>query len=437
MKHGTADAASVPNRRRVAITGLGVISGLGIGLTDFWDGLSTGRSGFSPITVFPCEDQRVQMAAEVPNFRPQDFFSRRELRRSSRCDQLGGLAAQEALAMSGLLEDRFQTLRASIGISLGAGAGGSRSGELFYRQLRARNPFDRFPTRAPLLLSYAPSATTDFLGQKFNLFGPRSTVVTACSSSNTAFAVASDWIRSGECPIVLCGGSEALSELTFTGFNALRAVSQTPCRPFDRFRDGLSLGEGAGILVFEDWEHAEHRGAKILGEFLGYGLASDTHHMTAPEPTGDAAFRAMQRALQNSGLRTEQISYVSAHGTATPQNDVAEARAIARLFPGPVDGGKARIPASSVKSMTGHCLGASAAIEGVAAVVSLLHQRIPPTIHHVETDPECPVDCVPNSSRIASIDTVLSNSFAFGGNNTTVVFGRADRKIEAPKISQR
>lgn len=415
--------ASSPNsaNRRVAVTGIGALSGLGQDQRQLWQGLREGRCGIGEVTLFNVTPHRTQIGAQVPNFRALDHFSRRETQRLSRCDQLALVAAREALEEAGLL----QLLKAHdvdterMGVVFGAGAGGSLSAEHFYRDFK-QNGLQA--ARPRLLCSYAPGAATDAVASRFGLTGARTSIVTACSSSNTAIGYAGDLITRGECDVVVTGGADALSELTYTGFNALKAVSPSPCRPFDRQRDGLSLGEAAGVLIFEAWEHAQNRQARILAEFLGYGLSSDAYHMTAPEPDGLGAERAMRSALDACGLRPEQIDYVSAHATATPHNDPAEAKAMLRVF-GSQDG-RCAVTTSAVKSMLGHCLGAAGAIEAVALVLTILNDCIPPTIHHDQTDPECPVDCVPNTARQQTVRRAMSNSFAFGGNNCAVVFAK-------------
>jgi 3-oxoacyl-[acyl-carrier-protein] synthase II len=271
-----------------------------------------------------------------------------------------------------------------------------------------------------LLLPFATSAITDAIAERYRILGPRATVATACSSSATAIGYALSLIRSGEVDVAIAGGSESLSEVTFGGFNSLRSVDEIFCRPFDLNRKGLSLGEGAAFLVMEEGERARQREAKVYAEILGYGLTGDGNHMTAPDPDGNGAFRAMGEALQDSGVSPEKVDWINAHGTATPANDLAETKAIKNLF-----GWRAyQIPVSGIKSMVGHCLGAAGAVEAVASILSVKEDRIPPTIHYQTPDPECDLDYVPNQSRSRTVEVALSNSFAFGGNNTVLVFGK-------------
>jgi 3-oxoacyl-[acyl-carrier-protein] synthase II len=246
------------------------------------------------------------------------------------------------------------------------------------------------------------------------------TITTACSSSATSIGYGADLIRNGKAKVVLCGGSDALSELTFGGFNSLRATDPSPCKPFDKKRAGMSLGEGAAILVLEEPDGALKRGAKVYAEFLGYGIGGEAYHITAPEPTGTMEARIMGKALEESGIKPSKVDHINAHGTGTPLNDKVETLSIKKVF-----GEKAySIPVSSIKSMVGHCLGSAGAIEAVASILSIIHHFIPPTVNHQEGDEDCDLDYVPGKSRELNVKVVLSNSFAFGGNCTTLVFGK-------------
>lgn len=403
------------NRGHAVVTGLGIITALGCDVASFWKNLLEGRCGIGGITLFDASRYRSQKAAEVKDFNPSQYFSQRRLKRMSRCDQMGLKAAGEAIVDSRM--NWQNTDRERMGIFIGGGAGGIFSAEKYRREMLQKG-WRR--ARPSLLLPFATCALTDSLAQKYNILGPRATIATACSSSATAIGHALSLIRSGEVVTAIAGGSESLSEVTFGGFNALRSVDEDRCRPFDLNRKGLSLGEGAAILVIEEAEHARRRGAKIYAEIKGYGLTADGHHMTAPDPEGKGAFRAMEAALKDSGIEPEEVDTINAHGTATPANDVAETKAIKALF-------KARagkIPVSAIKSMIGHCLGAAGAAEAVAAVLSVYEDKIPPTINYQTPDPECDLDYVPNQARSRPVGIALSNSFAFGGNNTALVFGK-------------
>lgn len=315
------------NHRRTVVTGLGIITSIGPDLPSFWRNLLGGMCGIDFITLFDVSGYRVKKAAEVKNFDPLRHFSPRRLKRMSRCDQLGLKAAREAVLDSGL--DVPGENRERIGIFIGGGAGGILSAERYRKEMLQRGWRHVQPS---LLLPFSTCAITDAIAEEYGLLGPRATIATACSSSATAIGYALDAIRSGEVDVALVGGSESLSEVTFGGFNSLRAVDAEYCRPFDLDRKGLSLGEGAAILVVEEAEHSLKRGAKIYAELLGYGLSGDGHHMTAPDPEGKGALRAMEGALKDGGVRREEVDYINAHGTATPANDLAETRAIKSLF---------------------------------------------------------------------------------------------------------
>jgi len=296
---------------------------------------------------------------------------------------------------------------------LGAGAGGMFEAETYHREILVRGK-----SKPSLIWSFIPSFTTDRVAERFGFSGPKFTITTACSSSATAIGYGADLIRTGKSKAVLCGGSEALSELTFGGFNSLRAMDPSSCKPFDRRRAGMSLGEGAGILILEDLDEAVKKGVEIYAEFLGYGIGGEAYHITAPEPTGMREARIMREALEEGGMTPSDVDYINAHGTGTPLNDKVETVSIKIVF-----GERAyKIPISSIKTMVGHCLGSAGAIEAIASILSMAHQFIPPTLHHQEGDEDCDLDYVPGKSREMKVEVVLSNSFAFGGNCTTLVF---------------
>ncbi len=403
------------NPPRAVVTGLGIIASIGEDTPSFWKCLLEAVCGIDRITLFDPSSYRVQNAAEVKGFDPERFFSSRRLKRMSRCDQLGMKAALEAITDSAL--ELTKEDRERIGIFIGGGAGGIFSAEK-YRKEMIRKGWRK--VRPSLLLPFSTCALNDTIAEEYRILGPRATIATACSSSATAIGCGLDAIRAGEIDAAIVGGSESLSEVTFGGFNSLRSVDEEYCRPFDLNRKGLSLGEGAAFLILEEAEHARKRGGKILAELMGYGLSGDGQHMTAPDPEGKGAARAMEEALKDAGVSPEEVGYINAHGTATPANDAAETRAIKTVF-----GDRAgKIPVSSNKSMIGHCLGAAGALEAVATVLAVRDDRIPPTIHYQTPDPECDLDYVPNQAREAAVNVALSNSFAFGGNNTALVFGK-------------
>jgi 3-oxoacyl-[acyl-carrier-protein] synthase II len=398
--------------RRVVVTGIGAVTSIGGNIGEFWKSLLEGECGIGPVSLFDASSYRTQTAAEVRRI-PDGFLTAAQKRRMSRADRMGLAAALEAVVQSGLDLSREDLTR--VGVILGGGTSGLLDSEDFFeRHLRGK------PARPSRVLNHMPDAITDRVAQHFGLQGIKSTITTACSSSANAMGYAHDAIASGWADVVLTGGSDVLARLTYGGFNSLRSVDPGPCRPFDRERKGLSIGEAAGILVFEEFGRARRRGAPILAEFLGYGVTSDAFHMTAPDPSGAAGGRTIRAALASSGVNAQDVDYVNAHGTATPQNDSAETAAIKAAL-----GERARqIPVSSIKSMIGHCLCASGAIEAVATVLTLRDQLVPPTIHYENADPACDLDYVPNISREARVDVAISNSFAFGGNSSVVVFGR-------------
>ena len=401
------------NFKRVVITGLGVFCSIGKNAEEFLQSLKGGQSGIGPITLFDTSKYPCKIGAEIRNYRAEGFFKKKELKKLSRADQFGLIASEEAAKASGIQS----YLSEEVGVCLGAGAGGMFEAETYHREVLIKGK-----SKPSLLWPFIPSYTTDRVAERFGFSGPKFTVTTACSSSATAIGYGADLIRSGKSKAVLCGGSEGLSELTFGGFNSLKAMDPSPCKPFDRKRAGMSLGEGAGILILEDFDEAEKRGAKILAELLGYGIGGEAYHITAPEPTGMNEARIMKEALEESGLASTEVDYINAHGTGTPLNDKVETLSIKNAF-----GERAySIPISSIKSSVGHCLGAAGAMEAIASILSMVHQFIPPTLNHQEGDEDCDLDYVPGKAREKEVKVVLSNSFAFGGNCTTLVLGRYD-----------
>ncbi|HEY1434466.1 MAG TPA: beta-ketoacyl-[acyl-carrier-protein] synthase family protein [Thermoanaerobaculia bacterium] len=398
--------------RRVVITGMGAVTAIGSTLEESWKGLLAGTCGIRPLTLFDPSAYRTQTAAEVAEI-PDGFLTAAERRRMSRADRMGVAAAREALAASGLDLSREDPTR--MGVILGGGTSGLIDSEAFFElYLRGRK------ARPSKVLNHLPDSITDRVAQRFGLEGIKSTITTACSSSANALGYAFDAIKAGLADVVVTGGSDVLARLTYGGFNSLRSVDPEPCRPFDRDRRGLSIGEAAGLLVLEDAEHARRRGAPVVAEFRGYGVTSDAYHMTAPDPSGSAGGRTIAAALENAGVNAAEVDYVNAHGTATPQNDSAETAALKAAL-----GDRARrIPVSSIKSMLGHCLCASGAIEAVATALTVRDGRVPPTIHYENPDPACDLDYVPNAAREQDVRVALSNSFAFGGNSSVVVLAR-------------
>jgi 3-oxoacyl-[acyl-carrier-protein] synthase II len=402
----------VTRERRVVITGMGAVTAIGSDLETSWKGLLAGACGIRPLTLFDASSYRTQTAGEVAEI-PDGFLTPAERRRMSRADRMGVVAAREALAASGLDLSRVDPTR--VGVILGGGTSGLIDSEAFFElYLRGRK------ARPSKVLNHLPDSITDRVAQRFGLQGIKSTITTACSSSANALGYAFDAIKAGLADVVVTGGSDVLARLTYGGFNSLRSVDPDPCRPFDRQRRGLSIGEAAGLLVLEEAGHARRRGAPVVAEFRGYGVTSDAYHMTAPDPSGAAGGRTISAALHNAGVNADDVDYVNAHGTATPQNDSAETAALKAAL-----GERARrIPISSIKSMLGHCLCASGAIEAVATALTVRDGKVPPTIHYENPDPACDLDYVPNAARDHEVRVALSNSFAFGGNSSVVVLAR-------------
>ncbi|MCX8037820.1 MAG: beta-ketoacyl-[acyl-carrier-protein] synthase family protein [Candidatus Sumerlaeia bacterium] len=398
----------------ILISGMGIVSPLGNDTASHWSAIAAGRCGIGPIDLFDTSRHRTQLGAQVRGYEPQLTAAMRALRHLSRADHFALIAAAEALESAGSPQHHYPADR--LAVVVGAGVGGMLLTERFtadYTRSGQANPLD--------LLPYPPNYTCDVLADFFHLRGERATFATACSSSSMAIGWGFDLVRTGRADCALVGGSDTLCELTYAGFNSLRSVDPEPCRPFDAKRNGLSLGEGAGFLLLERAENAHARGLNPDLAMLGYAIRTECHHMTAPEPTGQGAAAVMAAALRNCGLAPADIGYINAHGTATPQNDAAEAAAILRLFS---ENAATLPPVSSTKSQIGHALGAAGALEAVTTLCALRHQVLPPTVHHEQTDPQCLLDVVPNRARPASFHIALSNSFAFGGNNCTLVFAR-------------
>jgi len=397
--------------KRIAITGIGIFCSTGKDVGEFSHSLKESRTGIGLITLFDTSKYPCKIGAEIRDYRPEEFFKKKELKKLSRTDQFGLIASEEAVKTSGIHSYPSE----EVGVCLGAGAGGMFEAETYHRKILVKGR-----SKPSLIWPFIPSYTTDRVAERFGFSGPKFTVTTACSSSATAIGYGADLILTGKTKAIVCGGSEALSELTFGGFNSLKATDPSPCRPFDRKRAGMSLGEGAGILVLEDFDEAIKRGARIYAEFLGYGIGGEAYHITAPEPTGMGGARIMKEAIEESRIPVTEVDYINAHGTGTPLNDKAETLSIKNVF-----GERAySIPVSSIKSSVGHCLGSAGAIEAIASILSIVDQFIPPTLNHQQGDEDCDLDYVPGKFREAEVEVVLSNSFAFGGNCTSLVFGR-------------
>lgn len=403
-------------KKRVVITGLGTLNAVANNIPDFTRGLREGVCGIGRIDLFDTTGFRSQTGGQIKNFILRKFIPENfSTKRMSRADMLALAATLEALQDAGLDPPPDET-QESMGVVIGGGAGGLLEAEEFYGKLLTTGKKTGFSRLSALFCA----SSADRIASAFHFGGPKATFMTACSGGGTALGYARDLILNGPASIVIAGGVEPMCRDTYAAFNALKSVDPDVCQPFDKNREGLSLGEAAAIMVLEDLRSALDRGAKIYGEILGYGITCDSYHMTAPDEQASGAVRSMLSALKDSGLAPDDIDYINAHGTATPVNDVMETKAIKDVF-----GKRAyAVPVSSTKSMHAHTLGAAGALEGIVSVLALHHGFIPPTINYHEKDPGCDLDYVTDGSRNARLRAVLSNSFAFGGNNTTVIFGR-------------
>jgi 3-oxoacyl-[acyl-carrier-protein] synthase II len=402
----------MPERPAIVVTGLGAVSALGGDRESFWRGLTEGRCGIRSLELFDATAYRTQIAAWIDETDLDlSFLSPRQRRTTSRADRFGLLAALEAVADSGLELSRLEPER--LAVILGAGASGLFEAESWFRGVVV----DGVAGRLSQIVAHGPDLVADRVASWLGAAGPRSTVVTACSSSTLSIGMAADLLAAGLADVAVTGGSDALARLTYGGFNALRAVDPEPCRPFDRDRAGLSLGEGAGILILEREADARHRGASIYCRVAGYGATADAHHMTAPEPSGQAGARTLTAALADARFDAASIDYVNAHGTATRQNDPAEAAALLRVFGDRARRAGGSLPVSSIKSMIGHCLNAAGALEAVATCLTVARGVVPPTVSWRHADPDCDLDVVPGTARQLPVRRALSSSFAFGGNS--------------------
>lgn len=406
---------STMNSDQIWITGVGIVSALGNDFVSFAKALRRGEDAVRPITAFDASALRGHMGCEVRDFFPQEHFNRRELRRMDRSSCLLVVAAREAMTRAGLKPGDYNPERGAI--SLGTSLGGMIEATNYYTHLKTTGK--GYVTR---LIDYPLYAAGTRACAEYGLLGTNLAFSTACSSSNVAIGVGADIIRLGEADIVLVGGFDTMAKMTVAGFNILRNVSPERCRPFDKYRQGLVLGEGAGVLVLEGEAHARRRGAIPIAKFLGYGMSSDAYHMTAPDVTGRGPARAIEAALRNAGINAKDINYINAHGTGTTHNDAAETKAIKRVL----GEHAANVAVSSTKSMHGHTLGAAGAIEAVAIIAGMQGGFLPPTANYQHPDPNCDLDYVPNHARDGRINIALSNNFGFGGNNCSILLGNTD-----------
>jgi len=401
------------------ITGVGVVTPLGIGKEAFWDGLANGRSGIRRITRFDPSDLSSQIAGEVPDFEPLDFMDRKDARRMDRFTQFAVAAAALALADAGL--DDKVPLGERAGVLIGSGVGGIETLEEQALTLVTKGVSRISPFFVPMMIADMAAGQVSII---FGAKGHNACTVTACCSGAHSIGDAFRVIQRGDADIMISGGAEApIAKLAMSGFCSAKTLStrnhepERASRPFDAGRDGFVMGEGSGIVILEELEHARARGAKIYAELVGYGATADAYHITTPAPEGEGAARAMQLALQDAGLTTDDVDYINAHGTSTKYNDYFETVAIKRVF----GERAAAVPISSTKSMTGHLLGAAGGVELIASLLAMEHNLIPPTINYEEPDPNCDLDYVPNVARPKELNVVMSNSFGFGGHNAVLV----------------
>jgi 3-oxoacyl-[acyl-carrier-protein] synthase II len=407
-------------KKRIVITGMGVITPVGNNVNDMWTALLEGKNGIGPITYFDVSKYETRIAGEIKNFDPNEVMEKKEVRRTPKFIQYGLKAAKEALEQSGLLE--FTGLNKDrVAVLLGSGIGGINVTEEQMMVLAEKGPSRVSPFMIAMLI---PNMASAFVSMKHGFRGPNFTIVTACATGTNSIGEGAKLLQRGDAEVCLCGGTEgAVTPLGLAGFQAARSLSvrnddpEHASRPFDKDRDGFVMADGAGIMVLETLEHAQARGAKILAEYAGYGSSNDAYHMTAPAPDGGGAILSMKNALADADISTNDVSYINAHGTSTELNDKTESLAVKTLF-----GEKAyKIPMSSTKSMTGHMLGGTGAIEAIVCALSCINNVVHQTKNFVQGGEGCDLDYVPNSKRTVEVNYALSNSFGFGGHNGSII----------------
>jgi len=408
--------------RRVVVTGVGVVSPLGTGNSKNWEALAAGTSGIDRITRFDVSEMPVKIAGEVKDFVPEDFIDKKEIKKMDLFIQYSLAASQFAMEDSGLVIDDANAER--VGVLVGAGLGGLPTIEKYHTAFLEGGYKKISPFFIPMLIiNLAPG----HISMRYGAKGPNISSVSACATATHSIGDAYQIIRRGDADVMIAGGTEStVTPLGIGGFAVMKALSdrnddpRTASRPFEKNRDGFVMGEGSGIVILEEYETARKRGAKIYAEVVGYGLTGDAYHLTAPAPGGEGAARCMKMALRNAGINPEDVSYINAHGTSTPMNDLYETMAIKTVFGSHVE----KLMVSSTKSMTGHALGAAGGMEAVFTLMAMDKGVVPPTINYMEPDPECDLDYVPNTARDAEIRYALSNNFGFGGTNATLLFKR-------------
>jgi 3-oxoacyl-[acyl-carrier-protein] synthase II len=409
------------SERRVVITGIGVVSPVGNDLPAFWESLKAGRSGIGRISAFDTEKFDCQIAGEVSGYDPVPYYKTpKDVRRTDRYTQLAMGAAKMSLDDSGL--DLASVDLDRTGVMIGSGVGGLATMETQVGQMLTKGPDRTSPFMIPMMISNMASG---FISMEYGLRGPNMAIVTACATANHCMGEAWRIIKFGDADVMFTGGSEAcIVPVGIAGFAAMRALSvrndepERASRPFDKDRDGFVMGEGAGVIILEEYEHAKKRGAQIYCEVTGYGLTADAYHMSAPSPDGEGAARCMAMAMKHAKVNPEEVDYINAHGTSTPVGDVCETKAMKRAFG---EHAKKGLAVSSTKSMTGHLLGAAGAVEMAACVMAMRDGVLPPTINLDNPDPECDLDYVPNKAREKKVKIAISNSFGFGGHNSSLL----------------
>lgn len=407
-------------KKRIVISGMGAVTPIGVGLNAYWDGLSTGKSGAAPITLFDTTGYETRFACEVKNFDAAQFIEKKAALRMDRFCQFGVVAGEMALKDSKITKENTDLRR--VGVVFGSGIGGMNIYDTQFRTLIEKSPDRISPFFIPMMIS---NMAAGFLSIRNGLQGANYATVSACATSLHAIIDAYMILQLGYADAMICGGCEAsITPMGIAGFNAMKAMStrndspQTASRPYDKDRDGFVMGEGAGAFVIEPIEQAEKRGATIYAEIAGVGMSADAYHMSAPHPEGDAVVAAMQMAMNEAGISPSDIQYINTHGTSTPLGDVAELKAIKKCFGDAIKS----INISATKSMTGHLLGAAGIIESIACVLAIQHQTVPPTINIENLDPEVDVNVTPNHAVQRKIEHVLNNGFGFGGHNATIIF---------------
>ncbi len=400
---------------RIAVTGLGLVTPIGAGRREVWEGLLAGRSGFAPVESFDTRAFTTHLGAEVRGFDPSPWVRRQNVAALGRASQLAIAAARMALEDAGLDPETIAPERA--GVAMGTTSGEPREVERFDDRFLAG---ELEKVGSEFISLYPCHMIAAHVARELGFAGPNTMIPTACAAGNYAIANAMDTLRAGRAEVMLAGGADAFSRITYTGFHRLGAIAPERCQPFDRNRKGMIPGEGAAVLVLEPLERAAARGARIYAELAGYGLSCDAHHMTAAHPEGAGAARAMERALADAGAAPEEVSYISAHGTGTPTNDRLEVLAVKRVF----GAAARRTPMSSIKSMIGHTMGAASAIEAAVCALAVAEGRIPPTMSLEE--PEEDLDFVPNTARELPVRLAMNNAYAFGGNNASVLLRKAE-----------